>query len=54
MGDILRKDGKNDLNIKARVAKGIGFIKKISSIPTDICFWNHYFTVAKILRVVIF
>ena len=50
LGDIIGNDGKNDLNIKARVSKGIGIIKQISSILSDICFGNNYFKVAKILR----
>ena len=50
LGDIISKDGKNLKNIKARVAKGKGIVKKICSILEDVPFGRLFFEVALILR----
>ena len=54
LGDIICKNNKNDKNVSTRVAKGIGIIKQIESILSDICFGKHYFKVAKLLRQALF
>ena len=50
LGDIISRDGKNIKNIKARVNKGKGIVKKILDILETIPFGKLYFTVAIILR----
>ena len=50
LGDILTSNGKNDQNIIARVKKGLGIIKQVSSILEEVFFGKYFFTVAKILR----
>ena len=50
LGDVICKTGKNDRNIEARVKKGYGIIKQVTSILEELCFGKFFFTVAKILR----
>ena len=50
LGDIICNTGKNEKNIEARVMKGSGIIKQISSILEEVFFGKFFFKVAKILR----
>ena len=50
LGDFISSCGKNDKNIAARIKKGYGIIKQVSSILEEVCFGKYFFTVAKILR----
>ena len=50
LGDIIAKDGKNLKNIKARVNKGKGIVKRIMGILDGIPFGKLYFQIAVILR----
>ena len=50
LGDIIAKDGKNLKNIKARVNKGKGIVKRIMEILDGIPFGKLYFQIAVILR----
>ena len=50
LGVIISKDGKNMKNIKDRVAKGTGIVKRIFAILDSIPLGKHYFEVAMILR----
>ena len=50
LGVIISKDGKNMKNIKERVAKGVGIVKRILTILDSIPLGKHYFEVAMILR----
>ena len=50
LGEIISKDGRNIKNIKARVDKGKGIIKKIMNILNCISFGRIYFQIAIILR----
>ena len=50
LGDIVRADGKNTSNLKARVSKGLGIVSEIMHILKTISFGHRYFEIAKILR----
>ena len=48
--NILSKDGKNNLNIEARVSKGLGIVSQIMDILKCVSFGAHYFEIALTLR----
>ena len=50
LGDIISKDGRNILNIKARLSKGKGIIKKILNILNCIPFGKLFYQIAILLR----
>ena len=50
LGHVLSNDGRNISNIKARVNKGTGIVKKILTMLDGIPFENFYFEAAVILR----
>ena len=50
LGDVISKDGRNLKNIKARVNKGKGIVKKIQNILEGIPFGKLYYQVATLLR----
>ena len=50
LGDIICNTGQNDKNIAARVKKGNGIVKQISSILEELYFGKFFFIVAKVLR----
>ena len=50
LGDIISKDGRNMKNIKARVNKGTGIVKKIMMLLDGMPFGKYYFEIAMILR----
>ena len=50
LGDILSSDGKNDLNIKERVKRGLGAVTNICQLLKDLCLGPYYFEAANILR----
>ena len=50
LGDLISRDGKNILNIKSRVAKGIGIVNKIITMLNNLPIGRRYFEIAMILR----
>ena len=54
LGDIISSDGRNIKNIKARISKGKGIIKKIMNILNSIPFGKLYFQIAILLRNALF
>ena len=50
LGDIISKDGRNMINIKARVNKGTGIVTRIMTLLDGIPFGKYYFEIAMILR----
>ena len=50
LGDVISKDGRNIKNIKARVNKGTGIVKKILTILDGIPLGKYNFEAAVILR----
>ena len=50
LGVLISNDGRNLKNIKARVARGIGIVKRILTILDTIPFGKHYFEVGMLLR----
>ena len=50
LGDIISVDGRNIKNVKARVAKGKGIIRKIITLLDGIPFGRHFFEVGIMLR----
>ena len=50
LGDVISVDGKNIKNIKSRIAKGTGIVRKILTVLDGIPFGKHYFEVGIILR----
>ena len=50
LGDILSSDGKNDMNIQNRVAKGIGNVTKVMNMLEKVTLGSHYFETAMLLR----
>ena len=43
LGDIIQNNGKNDLNIKERVGKGLGAVKQITQMLSDLCRGPYHF-----------
>ena len=54
LGDIISNNGRNIKNIKARISKGKGIIKKIINILNCIPFGKLYFQIAILLRNALF
>ena len=50
LGDKVSNDGKNTINIKERVTKGVGIISEIFTILENVAFGQHYFKAALLLR----
>ena len=50
LGDILSSDGKNTINIKSRISKGIGIISQILNLLELVSFGPHHFEIAMLLR----
>ena len=50
LGDILSSDGKNDLNIKERVGKGLGTVKQITQMLSDLCLGPYHYEASAVLR----
>ena len=50
LGDIIQSNGKCDLNIKDKVGKGIGAVKQISQMLSDLCLGPYLFEAFKVLR----
>ena len=50
LGDVISVDGKNIKNIKSRIAKGTGIVRKILTVLDGIPFGKHYFEFGIILR----
>ena len=54
LGDILSSDGKNIVNLKDRIGKGLGIISEIMSILDTISFGFQYFRMLILLREAMF
>ena len=54
LGDIVAADSRNDLNIKSRVAKGMGNITRVMNILEKVTLGSHYYKTAILLRESIF
>ena len=54
LGDILSSDGRNSINMKERIGKGIGIISEIMSIMDTISFGFKYFRMLILLREAMF
>ena len=50
LGDIISNDGKNSLNIKSRVSKGLGIVSQIFNVLEQLNFGNHFIEIGLILR----
>ena len=50
LGDIISEDGKNEKNIKNRIAKGVGIISEITSTVDTIILGEHTFSTAVLMR----
>ena len=50
LGDHLSDDGRNSVNLKDRIGKGLGIISEIMSILDTISFGFQYFRIFKLLR----
>ena len=50
LGDIISADGKNTLNIKSRVAKGLGIITQITNLLSHINLGEFYVEIIVLLR----
>ena len=50
MGEVLSADGKNTLNIKNRIGRGLGKITEIMNILEKVTLGEHYFATAVLLR----
>ena len=50
LGDILSSDGKNTINIKSRISKGIGIISQILNLLELVSLRPHHFEIAMLLR----
>ena len=50
LGDIISEDGKNEKNIKNRMAKGVGIISEIMSTMETITLGEHTFSTAVLMR----
>ena len=54
LGDIISSDGRNSVNIKDRVGKGIGKMTEIFNILETVIFGVHYFKIFNLLREAMF
>ena len=54
LGDIISSDGKNNTNIDAKAAVGMGAISNIMNIMREISLGDHYFSIGILLRQTIF
>ena len=54
LGDIVQSNGKCDLNIKAKVAKGVAAIKQISQMLSDLCLGPYLYEAFTVLRASLF
>ena len=50
LGDMLSSDGRNSINVKERIGKGLGSISEIMSILDTISFGSQYFKIFTLLR----
>ena len=50
LGDVIQSNGKNDLNIQERVGKGIGAVKQITQMLSDLCLGPYYYEAFSVLR----
>ena len=50
LGDVISTDGRNIINIKARISKGTGIINKILTLIDGISFGRHHFKIGMLLR----
>ena len=50
LGDIVQSNGKCDLNIKSKVAKGYAAIKQISQMLSDLCLGPYLYEAFTVLR----
>ena len=50
LGDVIQSNGKNDLNIQSRVGKGLGTVKQISQMLSDLCLGPYYYEAFFVLR----
>ena len=54
LGDIIMSNASNELNIQARVSKGLGKVTEVMNILEKVTFGFHFFKVSKMLRESIF
>ena len=54
LGDVICADGKNKMNIQARVSKGTGIIAQLMSMLEKVSMGKHFFKIALLLRDSIF
>ena len=50
LGDVIQSNGKNDLNIKERIGKGLGAVKQITQMLSDLCLGPFYYEAFSVLR----
>ena len=50
LGDVIQSNGKNDLNIQSRVSKGLGAVKQITQMLSDLCLGPYYYEAFSVLR----
>ena len=50
LGDVIQSNGKNDLNIQARVGKGRGAVKQITQMLSDLYLGPYYYEAFSVLR----
>ena len=50
LGDIIMANGKNDMNVKNRICRGLGKITEIMEILEKLPLGEHYFSTAVLLR----
>ena len=50
LGDVISDDGKNKMNLKKRLSRGLGLITQIINILESVSFGYHYIEIALVLR----
>ena len=50
LGDVIQCNGKNDKNITERVGKGLGAVKQITQMLSDLCLSPYYYEAFSVLR----
>ena len=50
LGEVIRADGKNNLNIQERKIRGLAAVNQICQLLDDLCLGDYYFEAANILR----
>ena len=50
LGDVISNDGKNKMNLRKRISRGMGIITQIMNILESVSYGHHFIEIALLLR----